>query len=158
VVELMRLAGIPMLQGLPQRALLRLAATATEADLPAGRLVVQQYDRAWAVHVLYSGSVQILIRVGTEDLLVAVLRRPGELLGWSAFRPPYRYTATVRCESPCRVLTFPVEALDDIFARDPHVAHLVLRRVVAEVAERLEDARDLLRAPPRQGPVGGEAT
>jgi len=96
VVELLRLAGIPILRGLPQWALVRLAATATEADLPAGRLVVQQYDRARAVHVLTAGSVQVLIRVGADDLLVGVLRRPGELLGWSAFRPPYRYTATVR--------------------------------------------------------------
>jgi hypothetical protein len=32
--------------------------------------------------------VQILLRIGEEDLLVAVVRRPGELLGWSAFRAP----------------------------------------------------------------------
>jgi len=156
VVELMRMAGIPVMQGLPQWALVRLAATATEADLPAGRLVLQQYDRARAVHVLTSGSVQILIRVGSDDLLVGVLRRPGELLGWSAFRAPYRYTATVRCESPSHVVTFPVEAFEDIFAEDPRLVSLVLRQVVAEVAERFEHARDLLCAPPRRGPVGSE--
>jgi len=118
---------------------------------------VQQYDRARAVHVLISGSVQVLIRVGPEDLLVSLVPGPGELLGWSAFRSPYRYTATVRCESPSRILTFPVEAFDDIFAQDPHVAHIVLRRVVAEVAQRFEDTRDLLIAPPRRGPVGSDA-
>jgi hypothetical protein len=36
--------------------------------------------------------------------VVAVLRRPGELLGWSAFRAPYRYTASVRCEEPSELI------------------------------------------------------
>ena len=156
VVEVVRLAGIPLLEGLPQWALLRLAMVAEEAYLPPGQVVVQQYDRAGAVHVLVSGSVQILLRVGTEDLLVGVLRRPGEVLGWSAFRPPYRYTATVRCEAPSHIVTFPVEAFEDVFAQDPRLAHVVLRRVVTAVAERLERARDLIGALPRRGPVGGE--
>jgi CRP-like cAMP-binding protein len=156
MVELSRLAGVPLVQGLPQWAMARLAAAATEEDLPAGAVVLQQYDRARAVYVLAAGSVQILIRVGTEDLLVGVLRSPGQVLGWSAFRPPYRYTATVRCESPSHVIRFPVEAFEDVFAQDAQLGLLVLRRVVAGVAERFERARDLMQTPPRRGPVGSD--
>ena len=72
----------------------RLAEAATEEQRPAGGMVLHQSDRAWAVHFLVTGSVQILLRVG-DELLDAVLRRPGELLGWSAFRAPYRYTRGV---------------------------------------------------------------
>jgi CRP-like cAMP-binding protein len=158
VLELSQLAHIPLLQGLPQWALVRLAAAATEAHLSIGHLVLQQYDRARAVHVLIDGSVQVLVRVGTDDLLVGVLRRPGELLGWSAFRPPYRYTASIRCESVTHVVTFPVETFEDIFAEDPRLVPVVLRHVVAEVAERFDRARDLVCDPLRRGPIGSERT
>ena len=97
-MELARLAQLPFFQGMPQWALVGLAEAAAEEEVPAGGIVVRQSDRARVVHFLLAGSVQILLRVGEEDLLVAVLRRPGELLGWSAFRAPYRYTASVRCE------------------------------------------------------------
>jgi hypothetical protein len=90
-MELVRLARLPFFQGMPQWALVRLAEAATEEEAPAGAMVLRQADRARAVHFLAAGSVQVLIRVGEEDLLVALLRRPGELLGWSAFRPPFRY-------------------------------------------------------------------
>src|SRR5215208_3548590 len=53
-------------------------------------MVLRQADRARVVYFLLAGSVQILLRVGEEGLLLAVLPCPGELLGWSAFRPPFR--------------------------------------------------------------------
>lgn len=117
-MELTRLARLPFFQGMPQWALVRLAAAAAEEEeVPAGGMVLRQADRARAVHFLLAGSVQILLRVGEEDLLVAVLRRPGELLGWSAFRAPYRYTASLRAEEPCRLVRVPAAAFEELFER-----------------------------------------
>jgi CRP-like cAMP-binding protein len=147
VLELVRLTRLPFFQGLPQAALVALARTATEGTLPSGYDLVRQYDRARAVHVLVRGRVQVLLRVGEQDLLVGVLQEPGHLLGWSAFRPPYRYTATVRCESEVRVVSVPAEVFTDLFADDPALEYAVLRRVVAAVAERFEHARALLGDP-----------
>jgi hypothetical protein len=78
-MELARLRRLSFFQGMPRWALVRLAGAATEEELPAGGMVLRQSDRARAVHFLLAGSVQILIQVGEEDLLVAVLRRAGEL-------------------------------------------------------------------------------
>jgi len=91
-----------------------------------------------------AGSVQILLRVGEEDLLVAVLRRPGELLGWSAFRAPYRYTASVRCEESSRLVRVPAAVFEELFARDPGLAYQILQRVATGMANRLEHARERL--------------
>ena len=103
-----------------------------------------------------SGSVQILIRVGSDDLLVGVLREEeGQLIGWSTFRPPYRYTASVRCEGPAVVLRVPATVFNELFEQDPAFAYATLSRVAVSVANRYEDARDLLHLPPRQGPVDG---
>jgi CRP/FNR family cyclic AMP-dependent transcriptional regulator len=153
-MELARLGRLSFFQGMPRWALVRLAQAATEEELPAGRLVLRQSDRARAVHFLLAGSVQILIRAGEEDLLVGVLRRPGELVGWSAFRPPYRYTASVRCEEPSRLARVPAAAFEEVFERDPALAYQILQRVAASVADRLEHAHELLDPPPRQAPAG----
>ena len=149
-MELASLAGLSFFQGMPQWALVRLAEAAAQEQLPAGGMVLRQADRARAVHFLLAGSVQILLRVGEEDLLVAVLRRPGELLGWSAFRAPYRYTASVRCEEPTRLVRVPASVFEELFERDPAFAYQVLQRVAASVANRLEHARERLRLPPGQ--------
>src|ERR671910_254353 len=78
----------------------------------------------------------------------------GALVGWSAFRPPYRATASVRCEQPSRLITMPVAAFEELFERDPGLGYLLLGRVAAGVADRLEQAREQLLTAPRQGPVG----
>lgn len=147
-MELARLGRLSFFQGMPGWALIRLAEAATEEELPAGGLVLRQSDRAGAVHFLLAGSLQVLIRVGEEDLLVGVLRRPGELVGWSAFRPPYRYTASVRCEEPSRLAKVPAAAFEEVLERDPALAYQTLQRVAASVANRLEHARERLYPPP----------
>ena len=92
----------PFFGGLPRWALVRLAEAAREEDLPAGRMVLHQHDRTRTVHLLLAGAPQIYVRVGDHDLLVAVLGDPGELV---AFRPPYRATASIRCEQPSRLIS-----------------------------------------------------
>src|SRR6266705_610016 len=96
-----------------------------------GRLSFFQGIPSWA-----------LIRVAEADLLVGVLRRPGELVGWSAFRPPYRYTASVRCEEPSRLARVPATAFEEVFERDPALAYQILQRVATSVANRLEQTRE----------------
>jgi CRP-like cAMP-binding protein len=152
-MELARLGRLPFFQGMPGWALVRIAGAATE-ELPSGRRVLRQSDRARAVHFLVNGSVQILIRVGEQDLLVGVLRCPGELVGWSAFRAPYRYTASVRCEERSRLVRVPAAVLEELFDRDPALAYQTLPRVVATVADRLEHMRELLCPQPEQALVG----
>lgn len=148
------LERLPFFGGLPRWALVRLAEAAREENLPAGRTVLHQHDRTRTVHLLLAGALQIYVRVGDDDLLVAVLDDPGELVGWSAFRPPYRATASVRCEQPSRLLTVPVAAFQELFERDPGLGYLILGRVAAGVADRLEQARERLLAAPRQDPAG----
>ena len=143
------LAGMPFFDGLPERTLAALAEIATEELVPAGSVLLRQYDQVRWVHFLVSGSVQFLVRVGGDDLLVAVLRDPGEPIGWSAFRAPYRSMSTVRCEGTCRLVRIPAAVFDELLRGDPALAYVILQRVAVSLARRLEHARDLLHAPPR---------
>jgi CRP-like cAMP-binding protein len=149
MIEQALLAGMPFFDGLPEPTLAALAAAATEELVPAGSVLLRQYDQVRSVHFLVSGSVQFLVRVGDDDLLVAVLRDPGEPIGWSAFRAPYRSMSTARCEGACRLVRIPAAVFDELLRGDPALAYLILQRVAVSLARRLEHARDLLHAPPR---------
>jgi CRP-like cAMP-binding protein len=149
-----RLSELAFFRGLPAHALERLAEAAAERTVPAGRTVIAQHDVAATVWLLRLGAVQVLIRLGAEDMLVGVLDEPGALLGWSAFRPPCRYTASIRCETVCEFVVLPAVVFDELFVEDPGLATEVLRRVAAAVTRRFENARAFLVTMPRQGPVG----
>ena len=113
--------------------------------MPAGELMLHQHDEARHVVFLLSGSVQFLIRFeGVDDLYVGGLGEPGALIGWSSFRIPYRFTASVRCEEDCRVLRIPREIFEALSTEEPQVDYLLLKRVAASLALRLEQTRDLL--------------
>jgi CRP-like cAMP-binding protein len=148
------LERLAFFDGLPSWALEVLAGAAREEEHPAGRAVLHQHDRVRTVHFLVDGALQVLVQVGDDDLLVGVLGGPGALVGWSAFRPPYRSTATVRCERPSRLLAVPAAAFEELVTRDPALGYLVMGRVAAEVAGRLEQARELLLAAAAHGPAG----
>jgi CRP-like cAMP-binding protein len=149
MIEQALLAGMPFFDGVPERALVTLAEAATEERMAAGSVLLRQYDQVRSLHFLVSGSLQFLIRAGGEDLLVAVLREPGEPIGWSAFRAPYRSLSTVRCEGLCQLVRIPAAVFDELLRGDPALAFVVLQRVAVSLARRLEHARDLLHAPPR---------
>ena len=149
MVSLETLTTLAFFQGLPVDPLKELAAQAEERMLGAGDFVVRQHDEAEFIFILRSGSVQFLLRFeGVDELFVGRSDTPGMLIGWSACRPPFRYTASVRCESQCDVVRLPRRGLDDVIERNPSVGYAVLKRTASTLADRLEDARSLLVQPP----------
>jgi CRP-like cAMP-binding protein len=143
---------IPFFQGMPAEALREIAAQSSVLTLEPGRILIAQHAAAEHLFFLMSGSVQIYIHFhGVDDLLVGTMREPGALLGWSVVRKPHRYTATVRCEEECRVLRLPREALMKLVETQPRLGYLLLKRIAATLANRLEQTRDLLVRPPVSG-------
>jgi CRP-like cAMP-binding protein len=143
---------IPFFQGLPAEALRELAAASTVLALERGGTVISQNAAAEHVFFLISGAVQSYIRFqGIDDLVVGTIREPGALLGWSVFRQPHRYTATVRCEEECQVLRLPREVIMKLVETQPRLGYLLLKRVAAVLANRLEQTRDILVRPEATG-------
>ena len=146
---------ISFFQGIPADALREIAAQSTILTLEAGRTFISQHAAAEHVFFLISGSVHFYLHFhGVDDLLVGTMRQPGALLGWSVVRKPHRYTATVRCEEECRVLRLPRDVLISLVETQPRLGYLLLKRIAATLANRLEQTRDLLVRPP----VSGEPT
>ena len=142
-----QLGGFAVFKDLPPGALEHLAASADPIDLDIGDFVVHQHDEALALFILVSGAVEFLIRAeGIDDFLVGSTGVPGALIGWSIAREPHRYTASVRCVEPCRLIRIRRSAVEAILRDDPRSGYKILQRVAQALAERLEAARDLLVA------------
>jgi CRP-like cAMP-binding protein len=144
------LAGLRFFEEMPRWALERLARSATKGRLEQGAFVVRQNDEARAVYFLLSGELQVLVYFeGVGDLLMGVQRDPGSLVaGWSAFKPPYRYTSSTRCEEASEMVRFPRDAFEEIFGEDPYLGYGILKKVAAAVDHRLEEAVTFLSETP----------
>ena len=148
--EIKRLKVFEML---PPVALEALSRDIEEHSFDTGDLIVHQHDEARAIYVLLSGSVEFLMTIeGMDALFVGTASERGALIGWSVVREPHRYTASVKCTEPCRVLRLPRSALARTLKDDPRAGCQVLRAVAAALVDRLEDARDLLGRLPKSGP------
>ena len=144
------LARLRFFERLPGWALERLARSATRGRFEQDATVVRQNDEARAVYFLLSGAAQDLVYFeGVGDLLMGVQREPGSLVaGWSAFKPPYRYTSSTRCEEASDLVRFPRETFEEIFEEDPYLGYRILKKVAAAVDARLEEAVTFLSETP----------
>ena len=145
-----KLAGLRFFEGMPGWALERLARSATKWRLKQDTMVVRQNDEAQAAYFLVSGAVQVLVYFeGVGDLLMGVQRLPGSLIaGWSAFRPPYRHTSSLRCEEPTELIRLPRETFEGIFEEDPYLGYQILKKVATAVDHRLEGSITFLLETP----------
>jgi hypothetical protein len=144
------LAELRFFEDLPGWACERLAASATKRRFEQGAIVVRQNDEARGVYFLHSGAAQDLVYFeGVGDLLMGVQRDPGSLVaGWSAFKPPYRYTSSTRCEEASEMVRLPRDAFEEILGEDPYLGYRILKKVAAAVDHRLEEAVTFLSETP----------
>ena len=148
------LRDIPFFRDISAEVLDLLAEGAAERSFERGDFLLHQHDEAVTVYFLLSGVVQFLIRFeGFDDLLVGTSSEYGAPIGWSVAREPFRYTASARCETACRVVCIPRSLFNTVMAEQPDEGYEILRRLAAVLANRLEQARDMLVASPKRRPA-----
>ncbi|MGB5679072.1 MAG: cyclic nucleotide-binding domain-containing protein [Gammaproteobacteria bacterium] len=141
------LRQLPFFYGLQNTIIDRLADSARIIELENNSMIAHQHDRAIALYLLLSGTVQFLIQTeGRGSLLTGVNSEPGLVIGWSVFTPPFRYMTDARCEGQCRLLRIPHHVIDELMDNDHGSAMILLRRVAESLAHRLESERTRLLA------------
>ena len=111
----------------------------------SGDLIVRQHDKAAYAFFLQHGRVQVMLSLqDRDDFVIETLTESAPMLGWSVFRPPYRYTSSIRCETACQVLAIPRTAFERVISRDATLEPLLLSCAAVVVAERLERTQDVL--------------
>lgn len=132
--------------------LISLAMTADDVALEANTEVLEEGEPAKALYFLQNGSVDLFYTI--EEAFHAEERRqvwvceinPGEPFGISALIEPHILTATVKASKPSRVIQFDVSRLKKLFAENPEIETLMLRRAAQAALERLHATRVLLAA------------
>jgi CRP-like cAMP-binding protein/1-acyl-sn-glycerol-3-phosphate acyltransferase len=139
------LSQLSFFEDMPLVVINRLAEVGKVVTVEPNTPIVHQHDEARCIFFLLSGAVQFHLQTGeVDDALVGVMKSPGALIGWSAFRFPYRYTTTVITEGACRLLRLPQPVLEELFHTHPSAGYELLKRINTTVANRLEQARDQL--------------
>ena len=153
MIPFAEISHLRVFETLPEDALEVLSKDFEELTFEIGDYILHQHDEARAIFILLSGSVEFFMSLeGMKDLFVGTTSEQGALIGWSVIRQPYRYTASVRCSEPCRVLRLPRAALTRVLTDDPRAGCQILRAIAAALVDRLEDARGLLGRLPKTGP------
>ncbi len=127
--------------GLPPAAAAAVLARAEERHFPAGATILRQGDPPDALHVLLSGSAEIVLyreghREGAERLRVATIA-PGAIFGEMAVLTGAPRSADVVARAPCRSLALPAAALAVLEVQDAAAAGALLRAIARQIDSNL---------------------
>src|SRR3954469_3549818 len=127
MLELSDLRTVPLFDGLRDDQLRELLSGGAEVPIVPGEVLWLEGDHADHWWVLVDGSLDLVRRVGREDVVVGRMDVPGRWAGgFRAWDEHGVYLASARATAPGRVLRVPAGALRELAdAWFPFGAHLV---------------------------------
>jgi CRP/FNR family cyclic AMP-dependent transcriptional regulator len=136
----------PYFAGVDENSVKAVAMIAEETCVPAGKQMFSEGDPADAMNIITKGEVRIQYVLGdgqrrTVDTLV-----DGEILGWSALVPPFKYTAIGTTSKETNLVTIQAKKLRDLCEKDPLLGYRLATEIAKLLASRLEGARIQLAA------------
>jgi CRP-like cAMP-binding protein len=130
-LELIRhLAAIPLFADLGEDALGRVAAMATEFEVPAGHVLLERGQPGSGLFCIVEGAVTVEIPTGPVEL------GPGEFVGeLSLLADGISHVARVRAATPVRGIAIGRAAFADLLEREPRVAVTMLPVLARRLAD-----------------------
>ncbi len=126
-----RLRAVPLLAGSDEATLVRIAAVATEFDVPAGHVLVEHGQPGAGMFLLMEGTVTVELPHATVELGAGDFVGELALLAEGVTR-----TARVRATTRVRGLAIGRQAFRELLEEDPRIAVAML----PVLARRLADA------------------
>lgn len=114
----------------------------TRTIVPTGTSLFQLGDPADRLFLVERGRIKLTLPMrvrGQEEDVFVEERGPGQVVGWSALIPPYRFTlsATAAVHS-AEVITLPREELLRYFGSNPVAGHKIALNLAVVVGHRLQ--------------------
>ncbi len=130
-----------LFEGLTPEAIDGLMALGSNITVPRGGELFRLGDPADNLFVIERGRLRLTLpmQVGgrDEDVLVEE-RSPGQVVGWSALIPPYRFTLTAMAPLDTRVIVLPRDQVRAYFAEHPAVGYAVSLNLAQVIGQRLQ--------------------
>lgn len=118
---------------------------ATRTNFRPAQRILRQGEPADRFYLIESGRVSLDYELTREKPVHIQEIGPGEALGWSWLAPPNKWQFSARAIDFVSASVIPVEALRELFGRDPRLAYAVMERAAQALLERLQATRHKLR-------------
>ena len=142
---------VPLFATLPPSEITYLASSLRELTLPAREVLFREGDDADRFFILMEGLIEIVKELGTPDERLLGVREPGSFIGeMSLFNPEHRRTASVRARTALKLLEMTRSEFDALLARQPSLAHEMVRVLTGRLAATENATIHDLRAKNRQ--------
>jgi NTE family protein len=126
------LRQVPVLAGLPDDLLERLAGEVREVDVPAGEWIMRAGEQAESLFVVRSGRVEVLDE-GPPESVIRVLRR-GDVLGELALLHEGVRSASARARRDSHLLELGRDRFEQLIREAPTFAVALTRSIGAQLA------------------------
>jgi sigma-B regulation protein RsbU (phosphoserine phosphatase) len=127
---------VPLLADLPPEEIDHLADTLHSFEVTAGTLLLEEGAAGDRLYIVLEGQVEILKALGTNAQRTLGLRGPGAFLGeMSLLSETHQATATVRADTPLRLLEMTRGEFDALLRRQPGFARSLLQMLSARLDE-----------------------
>lgn len=141
-----------LFKGISQRAVKKIGGECIDESYEQGSTIFKAGEEANYFYILAEGTVEV--SAGTRQSIQFTVSRPGAVVGLSALVEPYRYNTTASAKTFVRTVKVPREAIEQVLKKYPEDGLLILRHLIALMAQRLVDAYEyvtpeavLLRVP-----------
>jgi CRP-like cAMP-binding protein len=109
-------------------------------------MLFEEGDPARTLYLLLRGKVLVKVEIASraEQVCIAVLTHPGQVIGWSALLPDNHYTATVTCSEDTRLAGFDRESCMRALEADPVTGFAVMKHISEVISGRLRNIQRLV--------------
>jgi CRP-like cAMP-binding protein len=146
MVDKKTLSALELFEGLPDRALVAVAAFAEERRYaPGGIIFSPEQSSDWAF-LLLAGSVRLTVHASSlpQPMTVAVLETPGQAFGFSTVIGQQHHNSSAEAVTDVRAVAIHGPKFLEYLKKDHEVGFVVMRRVAKALSRRLATLRRVL--------------
>ena len=136
---------VDMFRGVSQRVIAEIGKLGEEVSFNEGEIIFTVDESGSFFYELVEGEVDIVVL--EKENMHFVVKRAGEIFGWSALVEPYVYSATARCLSPTRVIRIGRDVIENVVKRHPEEGLIIYKHLIGIVAQRLRSAYEYIYRP-----------
>lgn len=127
-----------LFRGVSQRIIAGIGKMGEEMVFKREDIIFSTDENASAIYEMVEGEVDIVVL--EKENMHFVVKRPGEIFGWSALVEPYVYTATAKCLKVTRVIRVGRDVIENVVKRHPEEGLIIYKHLTGIVAQRLRSA------------------
>lgn len=127
-----------LFKGVSQRIISEIGRMGEEVTFKRDEVIFGTDESASFIYEMVEGEVDIVVL--EKENMHFIVKRPGEIFGWSALVEPYVYTATARCLAVTKVIRIARDVIENVVKRHPDEGLVVYKHLTGIVAQRLRSA------------------